>query len=391
MIYDKLFILIRESLYLDQNLPELSELSEQEWKDIYNEMTVQAIISLPYEWLKKHPSPENEVYTKWLSTCYSQQAQWIRLMTEQTRLVNILNKYQIPFVIIKGSAAGMYYPYPYLRAAGDVDFLVRRTDYDKTAEVLEKDGFLLVRKKNPFFHHYEYSKNGICFELHRRMGSVKESDEKTLRLFENGIINRKMRKISGFYFPVLPDELNGLSLLIHIRQHLKSGLGLRQIIDWMMYVNSLPDAVWKEKTLPLLRDIGMEKLALTITAMCQKYLGLREIVTDIDQYPCKELMVYILEKGNFGRKSGKGGKVAYAFLFMGSPLHLLIRLQRNGLSRWSLAKKYRIVRPFAWMYEIKSFASELNKAHITPIMILRQRRRGVEQRKLFRELGLKIE
>ena len=386
-----MFSLIRESLFSEQTLSVPCVFSEQELKDVYKEMASQAITSLPYEWLKNHPFPENDVYIDWMRLCYRQQVQWIRLMAEQTRLVNIMNEYQIPFVIIKGSAAGMYYPNPHLRVAGDVDFLVRHSDYEKTAGILEKNGFLLEREKNPLSHHYEYSRNGICFELHRKMGSVKDSDEKLLSIFENGILSSNIQKINNFYFPVLPDELNGLSLLIHIRQHLKRGLGLRQIIDWMMYVNYLPDAVWKEKTLPLLRDIGMEKLALTVTAMCQKYLGLREIVIDNNQYPCQDLMEYILEKGNFGKKSGQEGRVAYAFLFMGAPFQMLIRLQRNGIRRWNLARKYRIFYPFAWLHEIKTFVRELHKAQVTPRMIIKQRNKGIEQRELFKKLGVRIE
>ena len=40
-------------------------------------------------------------------------------MGAQTGLVSLLDRHQIPFVIIKGAAAAMAYPDPYLRAAGE--------------------------------------------------------------------------------------------------------------------------------------------------------------------------------------------------------------------------------------------------------------------------------
>lgn len=251
-------------------------------------------------------------------------------MGAQTGLVSLLDRHQIPFVIIKGAAAAMAYPDPYLRAAGDVDFLVRRCDYEKTAALLEESGFELNHEKLSWMHHYGYKYRKVSFELHSRLGSIKQSDDRLISLFEEGIMNSERKEIGSFSFPVLPEDLNGLSLLFHINQHLRTGLGLRQIIDWMMYIDRLPTDVWDNQVLPLLRQTGMEKLALTVTAMCQRYLGLRKIVEESESYPCRELMDYILEKGNFGRKSGKYGKISSVSLVSSSPVRFWKRLQKGG-------------------------------------------------------------
>ena len=74
---------------------------------------------------------------------------------------------------------------------------------------------------------------------------------------------------------VLPDDENGIVLLSHIRQHLESGLGLRQIIDWMMFVRSyLNDEMWFSSFHEKAQRTGLESLAVITTKMCQKYLGL---------------------------------------------------------------------------------------------------------------------
>ena len=361
------------------------------WEEIDEEMKAQAVAALPMRWLKDHPFSNRDLYEKWFSFCTRQQVFCIKLMSEQSRMLDLLEKHDIPCVIIKGTAAGMAYPNSFLRGSGDVDFLVKRCDYERTADILEENGFVLTHKKDPRKHHYEYSKNGICFELHRRMAIITESDERLLSVFEKGIANRKIYTIGNFHFPVLPPELNGLTLIFHINQHLRKGLGLRQIIDWMMYVDNLPASTWENRLRPILRETGMEKLALTVTAMCQKYLGLRTLVQDPDIYPCDTLMDLILERGNFGKKSGKDEKVALVFFDIASPVRLMRHLQRGGMARWRMAREHKALRPFAWIYEIGSLSLDLFRTRMTPRVFLKQRQRGIAQRKLIQDLGLELD
>ena len=54
-------------------------------------------------------------------------------MVAQDQLIRLMEADQIECVIIKGAAAAMAYPHPSFRTAGDVDFLVKRADYEKAA------------------------------------------------------------------------------------------------------------------------------------------------------------------------------------------------------------------------------------------------------------------
>ena len=62
--------------------------------------------------------------------------------------------------------------------------------------------------------------------------------------------------------------INGLVLLDHVRYHLQGGLGIRQIIDWMMFVHAnLNDETWETGFAQLARGAGLETLAVTMTSM----------------------------------------------------------------------------------------------------------------------------
>ena len=154
---------------------------------LFTQMKEQSVAALPGQLLKDHPLPGTE---QWLIFCARQQAQWIRIMHAQEELLNLLEANGIPCVIIKGAAAAMAYPYPALRSMGDVDFLVKRCDYELAAALLEENGYRLAHDKNPAAHHYGYRKDRIAsYTL-----SVTGIDSFFKRLQEGGLSRWKAAK-----------------------------------------------------------------------------------------------------------------------------------------------------------------------------------------------------
>ena len=375
-----MFDVLRASLFTNEDVP-LSD-----WQPVYEEMKQQTVAALPGVWLQTHLNAP-----AWQKHSFLCQAAWTRLMHAQNQLLQLLEAHHIPCVILKGAAAAMAYPHPTLRSMGDVDFLVQRADFEKAAALLERNGYALTHEKDlKASHHYGYAKNAIRFELHRRIPLVAESDEKWMAFFEAGIDAREWHEIEGHRFPVLPATLNGLVLIFHINQHLRSGLGLRQIIDWMMYVHTLPADQW-EALQPLLEETGQMRLAKTVTLLCQRYLGLRKIVEEAPSLPVDALLAYILEQGNFGRKAGFDGKIASFARTVSTPIGFFQRLQRGGLSNWEAAKKHAVLKPFAWVYQSFRIAGMLIAEKKTPRDFLKQRGHGVEQRSLIEALGLQLD
>lgn len=392
--YLELFALLKNALLPGECEPPQDL---EDWAAVFREMQAQAVAALPYAWLKERQGQQTVNYSPWITQCLQSQAKWVKVMHGQARLLALLADHQIDCVILKGAAAAMAYPNPSLRAMGDVDFLVKRCDRNRTARLLEENGYTLEHEKDESLHHYGYTKDGVSFELHWRIAIVRDSDEKLISRLEEGITNREIRETGGFSFPVLPVELNGLVLISHINQHLRSGLGLRQIIDWMMYVNALPNEpvdVWSEKLRPMLRDVGMEKLALCVTVMCQRCLGLQKNLAGcetVDSKLCDELLEYVMEKGNFGRKSGETGKLASFSLDMSNPVRFFKRLHAGGMSNWNAARKHAVLRPFAWIYQIGYINKRLIKNGISPGKVAEQHTQGVKQRELIRALGLEVD
>lgn len=161
-------------------------------------------------------------------------------------------------------------------------------------------------------------------------------------------------------FPILPEPINGLTLLAHISQHLEDGLGLRQIVDWVMYVDKqLRDDAWpqfREKT----DLLGLTKLAKVTARLGQMYLGLDNNIIWCkggDDTLATELLEYIFECGNFGQKAPMSNTVTYV-LSHGKGLTGFFRnLQKRGEGNWMAYQWHHALKPFCWIYQAGRYAS----------------------------------
>ncbi|MCR5540829.1 MAG: nucleotidyltransferase family protein [Ruminococcus sp.] len=291
-------------------------------------------------------------------------ATYMRLLFEQDKLIKLLDANDIPCVILKGSAAAQYYPKPHLRAMGDVDFLVPHDKYETAVKLLESNGYEYHHGKTQDgkipeeVRHIGYMKNGIEYEIHHHFSSKGFDIDNYLDLAFDKI---EYRELDGYRIPMLPDIENGFVLLGHLNQHLVAeNLGLRQVIDWLMYVNKvMNEEIWNNQFAPIAEKVGMKKLADNITMMCVKYLESPKcylIDNKSDEDTSDLLLNMILESGNFGSKIASDQKKTDSVISFG-----IYNIKKNGffpyfqdmgLRKWKLCQKYSVFQPFAWIYGI---------------------------------------
>ena len=313
-------------------------------QDVFNEMKLHAIAALPASCLQ-FLSLSSELEGEWKRFILQHISFNTQCRYEQSKL-----PISVPYVILKGTTAAKYYPYPWYRTMGDIDIMTRREDLEIACKQLVENGYRVVKELN---REISLVKNGIVIELHRRFATL--NDPEQAKYLDDLIIDN----ITPLH--VLPDIVNGLVLLEHINQHMEGGIGLRQIIDWMMFVDKcLPDEKWPE-FLVLAEKVDLEKLAIVCTRMCELYLGLphREWCADANPALCEELMDYVMVCGNFGNKKTTDEAISEnAIAYASTPKMLFSLLQKQGLKNWKAAKKHKILRPFAWVYQAFRYASK---------------------------------
>lgn len=357
-IYTTIFLLLQNSLFgCKVSLPE-----KVDWEAVLNEMKLQTVNLLPADlMIQKAGVPEN-IRVDCERSLLQQLRHWYHLLEEQQKVTELFREAGIPFAVVKGYAADIYYPKPEYRVMGDIDIIVCPEDYTAADHLLATNGYIVSGTEND--RHKEFEKNGVEVELHWRFSIPSSSmEEKPLdRLIYDGIRNAEIYGLGAYRFPVLPKLINGLVLLQHISHHLEGGLGLRQVIDWMLYVKrELTDEYWETEFKDAAQRVGLEKLAVTATRMCQMYLGLESGLLwcrEADDTLCEELMELIISKGNFGRKDRDSNAAIWILNGTKNPVFFAKLIQKRGMLHWRAAQKYPVLRPFAWLYQLGRYGKK---------------------------------
>ena len=358
--------------------------ADTDWDAVLKEADYQAVLGLVIDTAPK------DVREKWKSRAGVVTANFVRILHYQKQLCELFKANDIPLVILKGTAAAVYYPNPAQRSMGDIDYLVPLDHFDQAKELLVTNGYEI--EDNPRApRHMHVHKDGISFEQHRFFSSEGIDVE---RFILDGMNHIEMAKIYGISFPMLPKLANGFVLLGHMVQHLKSGLGLRQVIDWMMYVQSeLTDDFWHQTFETAAKEAGLENVAVTVTQMCKKYLGLPAEIhwcEGAESELCSELMVSLLSSGNFDRKRGKGSSVEGVVSIIRRK-GLFKSLQTSGEYNWKAYHKHKWLKPFAWAFQIGRYAKKGFQAKRSGTQLKEDFARGRRRTELLQKLNIRTD
>ena len=386
-VFNQALSLLRAALWGEERFPFQSQ-SDPDWEALYRELRQQTVQHLPSDLLAREDPGNKERYT---GAAVRNLMRWYQILQVQQETCQMLKDAGIACAVIKGTAAAIHYPVPANRVMGDIDLLIQPEHFDSACRLMEKDSQFLGENSR----HREYRRKGVVVELHRAFATFRDNEKNTLldsRLF--GVIGSARHTcVDGFSFPMLPLAENGLVLLTHIDVHLENGLGLRQILDWMLFAHThLDDETWEAELAPMVRQLDREVLAVTVTRMCQLYLGLRQDITwcaGADERLCRQLMEYILSQGNFGRKTQTGANRATSFVGACKNIPSLFRiLQHRGCINWKLIQKLPFLKPFAWLYQLLRYVVLGIRTRHPLQLLLEASHRAKDQTAFLEELGV---
>ena len=329
------------------------------WPAVRTELVAQSVIGYPANVIEDLELSSNDL-TEYLFLAGKSLWGWYRLMKAQDSVLAEFRQAGIPVAVLKGATAAANYPQPKSRSMGDIDLIVPPADFDRAFALLERLGWendapLEINPRHAGFRKADCPE----IELHRYFSTC--TDKRQADFLDQAIYDAIPRAewtdVEGFSVPVLPPLENGLVLLAHVNQHLGSGLGLRQILDWQMFVAAyLTDELWEHEFRHTAQQIGMEKLAVTTTRLCRTYLGLQTSATWFDGADAQladDLLRYIMHKGNMGRKMERGTQATRIVMHgFRSPAALVRYLYTGGRSHWAPARKHAWLAPAACIYQI---------------------------------------
>lgn len=369
--------------------------SSFDWNELLNESRIHAVFICIYNEIKDLLTDDKE---KWDKIYYQIISQNIRNRNAHQKLNLILTKANIPYVVLKGMASAKYYPDPSLRVMGDVDFLVRECDVERTTIELLKNGLHRTESESNGFH-IAFSDNQISWELHwASPGIPKEGNASfEVKKYLSNIID-KAEYYDGYMVP--SDFHHGVVMLLHFVSHMTTtGMGLRHLCDWAVFVNAFNDKAFRDMFEIPLREIGLWEYARVLTAISIKYLGVdsKDFASGVDEETIELLMEDIIESGNFGHKDCQRINQAKLMrddatrgITQGNMVLTLFRnLNYRSRKAIPITEKIPLLLPLGWVYIglkhiILIFRGKRTKVKIKETIMGAEKRSNVYQRlKLF--------
>jgi len=322
-----------------------------------------------------------------------------RIHYAHTALHTLLTQNGIPYVILKGAASAYYYPMPYMRSMGDVDFYVAPADIPRAREVLQANGYEIQNETHP--SHIILTKNSVRFEMHFVPAGVPDGEAGSRirrilsTLCEEGCTAKN--ELSTFQNP--SPRHHALIMLMHIQHHLLAeGVGLRHLCDWAVFVARYRGEEFPRLFREELAAVGLWRLAELLSLTAALFLGLpREDwmpAGKADEALAVRLMEDIVSGGNFGVKDQQR---AYEGMFIsdrgkdgveGSRVGMGIRaMNRIVRSQWPRAGKCPLVLPFGWVYfYLRHLVRSIGKKRkVNPVKAFRK---SAERKRFYEALRL---
>ena len=137
----------------------------------------------------------------------------------------------IDYMLLKGSIMKHFYPQPEIRRMGDIDILIKESQYNKISELLENLGFAFRNESN---HEIIWSKNNIVIELHKILMPSYNKD--LHQYFGNGWKRAIKTGESSYAFS---DEDMFIHIFSHFAKHYRdTGIGIMHMCDLYVFLKN---------------------------------------------------------------------------------------------------------------------------------------------------------
>ncbi len=266
-----LLALLRRALFASEDLAD-SITPGTDWKAVFTEARQQTVLPLAVEaasLLPEEIKPPDVAFSRAFNQVILQLAENERIMAAQDDLVKVLNQSGVPYAILKGSSVAALYPKPELRVQGDIDVLINEKDYKRALEALSLKGYQHT-PRNPSYDEMFY-KDSVKIEIHKAISDLPSGEVGDLirTKLSSALVGVRNDVMDGHAFPVLQDRYQMLSLILHMRFHmLGTGLGLRQLCDYALFLYHVDRNTWNADIEPMLRRFGLFRFAAILAKTC---------------------------------------------------------------------------------------------------------------------------
>ena len=288
----------------------------KEWKAVYNEAEMQAVVGICIAGVDKLPKeqmPPKIMLLEWIGISEQIRQQNKHVDEQTTRIWRQLKDDGLEAAILKGQGIATLYgdALGKLRLSGDIDIWVKggyQVVRDYVQQTRPTDDLAYHRFHYDFFEDTEV-------EIHHRPTLMRNLlDDRKLARWYNSFGADSFVYLEDKGFAVAPVEFNRIFILTHIYRHfLFEGIGLRQVMDYyfVLKANAGRD---KEEVAKNLKDLRLLRFAQAMMWILHEKLGLEEqyLISGMNEKEGRFVLSEIEQTGNFGHTDSRYN---YKYLF----------------------------------------------------------------------------
>ena len=287
-------------------------LVETDWEQVEELAKDQGVLPMLYRGAMKYKDiiPADRIRI-WRGAMYAAVLQNEHVNQAQSEILGWLSENGIRAAILKGTSVARYYSPSDMRYLGDIDLLIDQSNLDLASEVLKEHGYRLNEHEHDF--HIAFVRGDITLELHYRASVVPngKGGQAAAKIMERFLDEAIPVKVNDMSFPALSEKHQALMLLMHKERHvMASGIGLRQLCDWAVFLSSLKKLSCLNEIVCMCQECGLFVFLQVVTKASIKYLGLEGegLIWSIEAEDTlvDALMIDVFRSGNMGKADKNG-------------------------------------------------------------------------------------
>lgn len=262
------------SLLKDARLGQPSQPQQTDFVQLYRMSVQHEVSALIYNQIYHFPDLPPELKQGW-----SREA--IRVNALQTmRTARFLQLYQqlteqgVTCLVVKGIVLRALYPQPDSRPSNDEDVYVPQSQFEQASATFLQNGMAKVSESKDVTTFVD-PRCGLSIELHVALfNEENKAYGRYQTLFKEAFTHPATHVIQGVKVQSLDYDLHFLFLMTHLAKHfLVSGVGIRQVLDIVMYAEAYGSDIHWQTVYDALEEIGLLTLTQNVFSIGHTYLG----------------------------------------------------------------------------------------------------------------------
>lgn len=293
-IYRNIFQILKSFIF--DEVPDLDQVHN--WDDIFYYSKIHSLVGTVGYVVTKYKLCDDHAYAgKFEQAVIERFGYQYRRNKQMERLISVLNEKGIDHLLMKGYIVKDLYPVPELRSYGDIDFVIKKEDRERTDSLMKELNYESNEQWEPV---YSYKKDTEYYEIHTEMLDS-EINDGTQREYFRDFWTHAIKTDEHTY--VLDKEYHFLYLIAHLAKHAsRSGAGLRMYLDIALYIKEYRKTLNWDYVLGQLDVLNLKQFFYTVCNACDDWFAVEPPchIEPIDTEVLEQFTEMTMRGGTFG-------------------------------------------------------------------------------------------